>query len=504
MAAVNAFDAVNAVIAEKWPQRYVYVNLLPKNFTRPSFFLQQISATSERLTRSTEEWTVALMLDCFVSVNDYNEQSHTDLLALQAEVLALFSGGSIAAGDRHLQVSAVNGGSNPGEAYVDITVRYVDDVPAATAPVTTKMNDININYWRYELMPMPSINITFAARAATASRRSGQGTVAMILLDAAENGLHTLYSASDIPDTLGADNIAYVERAFVGNVNRPAKVLLYVLPASAEDYNDALAELAKYTWDWLCCPPDIDATLAAAVKTWIVAQRTDQDALYKAVLPALVADHEAIVNFITDGITVGLDEFDEGEYCSRIAGLLAGTPLRQSATYAVLPEVSDVTRLTKADMDTAVDAGKLLLFHDGVKVKTGRAVTSLTTLGTKSAQLKKIKIVEALDLIKNDLRVLMQDSYIGKYANSYDNKCVLITAIQDYFKGLEREGILQAWSTVAIDIDAQRAYLVAAGVDVSTLTDKEIKEANTDDKVFLAASIRILDAIEDIALPIQF
>ena len=40
------------------------------------------------------------------------------------------------------------------------------------------------------------------------------------------------------------------------------------------------------------------------------------------------------------------------------------------------------------------------------------------------------------------------------------------------------------------------------GVDTSKLSEQEIKEANTGDKVFLQASIQILDAIEDINLNI--
>ena len=72
------------------------------------------------------------------------------------------------------------------------------------------------------------------------------------------------------------------------------------------------------------------------------------------------------------------------------------------------------------------NAGKFVLLFDGTKVKTGRGVTSLTTTTSKPALLKKIKIVETLDLIKRDLRLLVEDEYIGKYANSYDNKCVLV------------------------------------------------------------------------------
>lgn len=175
-----------------------------------------------------------------------------------------------------------------------------------------------------------------------------------------------------------------------------------------------------------------------------------------------------------------------------------------SCTYAPLPEVSDVGRLTREAMDAAVDAGKFILFHDGEKVKVARGVNSLqTTTQDKGDAWKKIKMVEVMDMIQTDIRTTAQDAYIGKYANSYDNKCLLVTAIKGYLVGLEQSGILQAGSSsVGIDLAAQEAYLQSVGTDTSKMSQQEIKEANTADKVFLEASIKILDAIEDISLNI--
>lgn len=42
----------------------------------------------------------------------------------------------------------------------------------------------------------------------------------------------------------------------------------------------------------------------------------------------------------------------------------------------------------------------------------------------------------------------------------------------------------------------------STGVNVETLTEQQIKEYNTKDKVFLASDVKILDAIEDITLDI--
>ena len=358
------------------------------------------------------------------------------------------------------------------------------------------------------MIGMPSINIVFTTQAAITSRRSGQGTVAIIVLDANEavQGYKELLNKNDIPAALGEDNRAYIAQAFVGNVNRPARVLLYVLPADAANYADALAVLETKHFDWLVAPPEITAALAIEVAVWVRHQRDEQHRVYKAVLPHYAANDEAIVNFVTDDITINDVAFGAEGYCSRIAGLIAGTPLVQSATYVLLEEISDVERKTNTEMDAIVDAGGFLLFHDGMKVKTGRAVTSLVTVTPdKSGQLKKIKILEALDLINFDLRMLMQDNYIGKMENSYDNKCVLITAIQEYFRVLENEGILQAGqSRVGIDMDAQIEYLRGEGVDVSRLSDQQIREYKTGTHVFLAASVRVLDAIEDIDLTIDY
>lgn len=350
-------------------------------------------------------------------------------------------------------------------------------------------------------MGMPSINIAFETRAAAAVARSQKGVVAIIVRDAAANGAHTLTAESQVPAALGAENQAYIKRAFTGYVNRPRKVLVYVLGAE-DGLEKAFEWLGTQVFDYLAAPPDVTEPEAELIKAWIIERRADDNAICKAVLPDLAADSEAIINFTTTGIKVGSITHTAAQYASRIAGLIAGTPMTISCTYAPLTEVSDVTRLTREEMDAAVDAGELILFHDGEKVKTGRGVNSLKTItSTKGDVYRKIKIVEAMDMIRSDVRITIQDNYIGKYANSYDNKCLLITAIKTYLETLEKEGILQAGSSsVSIDLEAQETWLKDKGVDTSTLTEQQIKEYPTGSLVFLTAACKILDAIEDVDL----
>ncbi|MFR1050270.1 MAG: phage tail sheath C-terminal domain-containing protein [Lachnospirales bacterium] len=356
-------------------------------------------------------------------------------------------------------------------------------------------------------MGLPNVVINFKTAASAAIQRGEKGTVAVVLRDAKAAGGHVMTSAAQIPADLGAANQAYLRRAFLGYVNPPRKVLAYVLGTEAESspMTGALAWLGTQSFDYLAAPPDVTKEECTSIVSWIKERRESEYAVYKAVLPDTAADSEAVVNFTTAGIRVGDETLGAGDYCSRIAGLIAGTPMNISCTYAALPEVSDVNRLTRAEMDAAVEAGKFILFHDGEKVKVGRGVNSLqTTTADKGGIFKKLKIVEALDMIRQDIRRTAEDSYIGKYPNSYDNKLVLCTAIKAYLSELEREGILQTGaSSVSIDVDAQTAYLQGHGTDTSAMTEQEIKEANTGSSVFLRVSCKPLDVIEDITIQVD-
>lgn len=353
-------------------------------------------------------------------------------------------------------------------------------------------------------MTMPKINIIFSKAAQTAQARSGRGAVGLIIRDAAASKGMTLLTADEIPVSLSADNQAYIARSFLGADGvRPQRVLLYVLGANG-DLTEALAWLALQKFSWLALPMDASEADCTEVKEWLAAQRSENNAVYKAVLPNTAADSERVVNFSATGIVTPAGTFGAAAYCSRIAGILAALPLTQSATYAVLDEVTDVDRMTKAAMDEAVSGGKLLLHHDGSRVKLGRAVNSLTTLADGTSEdLQHIRIVDVRDTVEADIRQLCADEYVGKYTNTYENKLVLVAAIQDYLKGLESQGILAEGSIVELDLAAIRQYLISKNADVSSMTDQQLLKTNTGTQVFVKLTISINGAVEDIAISIN-
>lgn len=351
-------------------------------------------------------------------------------------------------------------------------------------------------------MKMPNINISFSEKSQTAIKRSERGIVALILRGTVpqENPV-TIFTNADVPEVATMVNKKQINLALMGYQSAPKKVIAYFITQDAENYTDALTFFKTERFDYLAVPTVETDGKTQEIATWIKEQRTEGKKC-KAVLPNTEADSEGVINFATPELTENNTKYKTEEYCSRIAGIIAGTPLNISCTYAPLPELTDCTRMTVMEMDSAIGTGKFIVVHDGEKVKIGRGINSLTTTSdVKGYQFRKIKIVEAIDMINDDIKKTAEDNFLGKFANNYDNKCLLISAIQNYFEELQMNGIL-SYAKTEIDIKSQKDYLKANGVRVEELTDEQIKVADTSDKVFLKATIKILDAIEEIELPI--
>lgn len=381
----------------------------------------------------------------------------------------------------------------------------------------------------------PEINISFIDRGKSAIERGSRGIVLLGVRDTfGENSANpvTITSIGDIPETVSKTTREQIKLALIGYQTTPIKLLVYGMgleKADTEETGENAGEVDKaYTaamkawetirFDYLAIPSVSSDGKAQEVATWVKAMRAKKKRI-KAVLPHVEADHEGIINYTIDKNVYGEDitqkdgdirhittEYTCEQYCGRIAGLIAGTPLQISTTYAPLPELDDCTRLD--DIDTPVSEGKFIIFYDGEKVKTVRAVNSfVTTIEGKGDSYKKIKVVDAMDLIADDITKTAQDSYLGKYPNSYDNKCVLLTAIKGYFRQLFMDGIIAEDYEVGFDIDALRTYHLGRGKyteeQLAAMDDNAIKKLDTGSRVYLKGTIAILDAMEDIDLSIQ-
>lgn len=360
----------------------------------------------------------------------------------------------------------------------------------------------------------PSITIAFTEQGASAVTRGERGIVALVLKGTRQQTFKVM-NISDIPTgVLSAENEQFVKDALIGYSHAPKYIIVYVMP-TAEDMTKSYKDMMQYfeneRFTYMAIPTVKTDSKVQDVVTWAKKQR-DEHNLVKVVLPEVAADSEGIINWSSTLYRTKEQALTPEQGCARIAGLLAGTGLTVSGTYAPLNDFVDVSRLTKAEQDEAVGAGKLIAFWDSEKVKLNRAVTSLTTTSAeKGDSFKKIKLVETMDMMEDDIRRTIEDNYIGKFSNSYDNKCLLITAINSYFMGLANDGLLDV-GQCQIDIEGQKQWLKAqdkkvvledgSEKDIDDCNDAEIKRANTGSQVFLKATVSLVDAIEDVALKI--
>ena len=344
-------------------------------------------------------------------------------------------------------------------------------------------------------MGLPKILIEFKTLAETIIARSERGIVAVILKDNSNNTeTYTYTQEKDIVKShYTAANLTFLQHIFMGN---PSKVIVERIRTDG-DITTALEKLKNKQWYYLTVPQITEEEINTVV-TYIKEMRSQYHKTFKAVLPNCTANNEGIINFATDDIKVDTKTYTSAEFCPRIAGILAGLPLNRSATYYALTEVDSITESETPDSD--VDNGKLILINDGTKIKIARGVNSLTTFTEiKGPDFAKIKIVEAVDMIRDDIRNTFEDKFVGKVENSYDNKVVFIAAVNKYFKDLSSRGVLydKFDNRAEIDIDATREYL-SQTKDVSDWEDEKIKTANTGTNVFVKANIQIQDAIEDL------
>ena len=348
---------------------------------------------------------------------------------------------------------------------------------------------------------MPTVVVKFIEAGIEAIQRSQRGIVALILEDTKQvidklatktNGHEVLpnpflvYTVDDIPEELSDKNKDYILKALKGYNKPPLKVVVYMMQqggekAGADRFQEPLKAMLTERFDYLAIPT-IETAQLEYVATWVKTARENKFKKIKVVLPGSNADYEGVINFGNTKVVTADREYKAAEYTARIAGLVAGTNMTQSATYAPLTEVIDCDRHTQDEMDTMVNEGKFFIWYDGEKFKMSRAMNSLvTTSQGKLEGYQTIKIVDIMDMIYDDIRKTAQDSYIGKYTNDYENKCLLISAILGYFKQLENERLLQKdYSTCEIDCEAVRTYQLSHGLftkeELAKMSDDEVKK----------------------------
>lgn len=373
-------------------------------------------------------------------------------------------------------------------------------------------------------LKMPNVFVSFQEKGITAIQRSQRGIIAMVFpVSNPSDNMTNIYTVDDIPASWPKYKKEQVGLALLGYQTAPRKVIVMecqdevtsTVSTGSEgqteeqthdaDFTKALKRLEKTYFNWLVIP-GIKEKYTDTIATWVKGMRTTKDTKVCAVLPHCSADCEGIVNFTNTTIKTKAKTFTTEDYCSRVAGIICGTPAIISCTYAPLSEVTEVEQYTAEEMDAKIGKGEFFFFDDGEKIKVARGINSfVTTMQGKGDDFKKIKLVDLMDMIHYDIKKTSHDSYIGKYANSYDNRCLLITAINGYLHTLETEGLLErGQNNCYIDETAVKNWREAHGKntreELEDMTPAQIRALNIHDNAFLAVDLSMLDALENISV----
>lgn len=352
-------------------------------------------------------------------------------------------------------------------------------------------------------MGLPTINVVFTEKAQTAVVRSGRGVVGVVLHDATkETVLHTYKSLAEVKsEDFTAENMKIIKDVF-----REGPSTVHIVRLTAEQqFTDAEKTLDSLNLNWMCYVGETQDGVAEYVKA-----RNEKNIPrnLKAVMYNVTADDKHIANFTNEKVTQKgengkSDEEIEGKnYVARMAGMLAALPMTRTATYFVMNDLSAIQE--KEDPGASIDSGELVLVNDYGTIRVGRGVNSLTT--GDNEDLKDIAVVEAMDLIREDIMVTFKNYYCGQYKNNLDNQKLFIAAVNKYFRDLADEGILnnQVDNLASIDVDTQRKKWVESGKsEASEWSDEEVEKHPFGRFIFLKADISILQGLEDLQFNIS-
>ena len=334
----------------------------------------------------------------------------------------------------------------------------------------------------------PGLYINYVKAAEAQITGGARGIVALPLMKysgTAETGkFYTVESEQDAVELFGLANIQSIRFALQGGAQQ---VLVYTMPnePTAEDYNKMRDEFEARPFNVFVYDGEVDSSEQMATLTWLDRCRTeakkhfffvtggsaedDQDIKAGNSRSTLFAD-DYVINLVS-GVVIGNKEYSSGQFAPYIAGLVAGTPINRSITYTQV-RVDDVTKRFKhSEIVSALEAGSLVLVHDGEKVKVEQG---LTTSGDK------IRKVSGRQAISTDIEKIARDQYIGKLDNNEAGQMTLISAIKAYLETLANENVLE---NPVVELDPNRPSI--------------------GDKVYVNVSYTELDSMERIFITVN-
>ena len=345
-------------------------------------------------------------------------------------------------------------------------------------------------------MGMPEVKISFQENAHNFIKRLGRGIVAVPILDTAFGEVKVVEASLLSGVAKAVEGLPEEKRE---DISRTMSVVLTVgarkvFAVCGKDVGAVTGALEGLRFNWLAIG-ELSAEDQASIVTWA---KEKEFATGRAFMvfggPELVKEK--------DGHIVALERTHtrhEKITSAFLAGVFAGLADRSGTFYVVDDQTDGSGYASKEQANAAIDQGLLTVFYDGEKAKIGRSITTVYAKEKKSAY-AKIRNVDTMNMIVDDIKNTFYDQYVGQVLNDYDHKMSFIGQLnQVYLKGLEGS-VLDARGVNKVDLDLKKHAELAVmdGLDLGTMSDQDLREYNTGEAVYLTGSLKLLDSMEDL------
>ena len=345
---------------------------------------------------------------------------------------------------------------------------------------------------------------SISALADSVTERATKGVLILVLDDATVSPkLYTYNKLREVVEEYDAKNKGYITTAF--SDYKVKKVIVAVGHDGGgitDSLDDTLALLSKVRVNGYMAVPQItDEQDKKKVADFIKTQRNDEDYPLKGVLYNYQADNEGITNFT--GNNLGIDEYTSDEYCLDVACMKCTLGANENLTNHIAKKVKSCD--VKADADASVANGELFLINNGTNIVFSNDVNSLTTIPSgQNVFLTHARVVEVLDLVKEDINEICNRTITGKMGNSYSNRRTVVANLCKYLKSLRGYLSNDDLSFAELDLEATKEYLDSINFDYSEMDDETILKQKIGTNVFIKITLYVMDIMEHINFNIKY
>ena len=345
--------------------------------------------------------------------------------------------------------------------------------------------------WTSQNKILPGAYINFLTNAPLSITPGERGVVVILQkMSVGTAGKTYRISATDqseYPEGATDDDKLLINEALKG----AQTVLVYNLGQDHTSVTEALEKLKTEKFNTLCYPYNGTEyeSKKQEIAAWVRAMRDDEGMKIQAVLANYDGDYEGIIN-VTQGVKLADGtELTSAQTTAWVAGVTAGANINQSNTgRKYVGAVDVIPRMTKTEMETAVENGKFILKVDSAQNVTAvYDINSLTSTSTSTSPGKgkaftKNRVIRAIDGINNDITTIFESNFVGKIDNNPDGRSLLRATLIEYFNELQRLNAIQNFQPEDVT--------VSPGTDIdAVVVDCYIQPVDSVEKIYITVNL---------------